>query len=94
MGIGKLTFEETLRQQTRSLLPYLDSLREQGIKYVTRSALIRESGLSDNELQKLVRDGNMPRHALRVRGQKAYDIESTLRMLARWCKSYEYLVVV
>lgn len=94
MGIGKLTFEETLRQQTRSLLPYLDSLKQRGVKYVTRQAIIRRSGLTDNEVQKLIRDGNMPRHALRVRGQKAYDIESTLRMLARWCRSYEYLVVV
>lgn len=94
MGIGKLTFEETLRQQTRSLLPYLDSLKQQGVKYVTRQAIIRRSGLSDNEVQKLIHDNHMPRHTLKVRGQKAYDIDTTLRMLARWCRSYEYLVVV
>ena len=59
-------------------MPYLDSLKQQGVKYHTRQAIIRRSGMSDNELQKLIQDNHMSRHTLKVRGQKAYDVETTL----------------
>ena len=59
-------------------MPYLDSLKQQGVKYLTRQAIIRRFGMSDNELQKLIQDNHMSRHTLEVRGQKAYDVETTL----------------
>lgn len=93
MGTGKLGFDETLRTQVRRLLPYLELLRNSKVKYVTRDSLLKESGLLDNEMQKLIHDGNMPRHTLRIQGQKAYEVDSTLRLLARFCNAYEYLVV-
>lgn len=93
MGTGKLGFNETLRTQVRRLLPYLELLRNSKVKYVTRDSLLKESGLLDNEMQKLIHDGNMPRHTLRIQGQKAYEVDSTLRLLARFCHAYEYLVV-
>lgn len=74
-------------------MPYLDSLKQQGVKYVTRQAIIRRSGLSDNELRKLIQDNHMPRNTLKVCDQKAYDIGTTPRMLVRWCRSYKNLVV-
>jgi hypothetical protein len=59
---------------------------------VGRNNLIEHSGLSDNELQKLIHDGNLPRHTMKIMGTKAYDTASALKMLARYCGQYAYLV--
>lgn len=92
MANGKLSFDQMIKQQAMRLLPYLDNLHQQQVKYVGRNNLIEHSGLTDNELQKLIHDGNLPRHTMKVSGMKAYDTESTLKMLARYCGQYAYLV--
>jgi hypothetical protein len=94
MGIENLSFNETLKHQVRRLLPYLDNLKRRGARYVLRPVLLRESGLTDNELQKLIHDGHMPRHGMKVYGQKAYEVDTTLERLAQFCQAYEYLVEV
>lgn len=92
MANGKLSFDQMIKQQAMRLLPYLDNLNKQQVKYVGRDNLIEHSGLSDNELQKLIHDGNLPRHTMKIMGTKAYDTESALKMLARYCGQYGYLV--
>ncbi|MEE8703218.1 MAG: hypothetical protein ABF780_01090 [Bifidobacterium aquikefiri] len=92
MATGKLSFDSMLKQQVMRLLPYLDQLNQQQVKYVGRNNLLEHSGLNDNELQKLIHDGNLPRHTMKIMGTKAYDTESTLKMLARYCGQYGYLV--
>ena len=92
MGAGKERFERMLRQQSSRLLPQLDEWNRKGKRYVTRDLLLKVSGLSDNELQKIIRDGNMPRHTMSVAGAKCYSVDACLRLLARWLGRYEYLV--
>ena len=92
MATGKLSFDSMLKQQVMRLLPYLDQLNQQQVKYVGRNNLLVHSGLNDNELQKLIHDGNLPHHTMKIMGTKAYDTESTLKMLARYCGQYGYLV--
>ena len=92
MGAGKERFEQMLRQQASRLLPQLDEWNRKGKKYVTRDLLLKSSGLKDNELQKIIRDGNMPRHTMRVAGAKCYSVDACLRLLARWLNRWEYLV--
>lgn len=87
----KLKFTEMLKQQCSRLLPWLDGMRRNGVQYVSRDLLLKESGLKDNELQKLVHDGNIPRHSMRVKGVKCYSVDATLRLLARWLGRVEYL---
>lgn len=93
MAQGKRDFEQMLKQGANRALPKLDGLLRRKVKYVTRRMLLEETGLSDNELQKLIHDGNCPRHSMRVAGQKAYAVEPTLRMLARYAGRWDYLAV-
>lgn len=92
MAAGKEEFERMLKRQAARVLPKLDEWNRKGKEYVTRDLLLRETGLKDNELQKLIRDGNMPRHTMRIAGAKCYSVDATLRLLARYCQRYEYLI--
>lgn len=93
-GLGTLSFNNMLKKQVRKALPILDEYNRKGMAYVTRDLLANATGLRDNELQKLIHDGNMPRHSKRVAGCKAYDVEAVLSMLAKYVGAYEYLVEV
>ncbi|MCI1831812.1 MAG: hypothetical protein LKI77_02540 [Bifidobacterium sp.] len=92
MKNGKESYEYMLKQQAARLLPRLDDFRRLGVQSIDRRTLLNESGLNDNELQKLIHDGNMPRHNGKRGGIKTYDVEAALKMLARWCQRYEYVV--
>lgn len=94
VGVGKASFGTMLKRQVKKALPTLDEYNRKGMAYVTRDLLANVTGLSDNELQKLIHDGNMPRHSKRVAGCKAYDVEAVLSMLAKYVGAYEYLVEV
>lgn len=87
----KLRFTEMLKQQCSRLLPWLDAMSRKGVKYVSRDLLLKQSGLKDNELQKVIHDGNMPRHTLSIKGVKCYSVDASLRLLARWLGRIEYL---
>lgn len=92
MNQRKASFEQMLRTQASRALPGLERLEKSGVRYILRSSLTNDTGLSDNELQKLIHDGHLPRHSLCVNGEKAYKVDSSLKMLARFCDRYEYLV--
>lgn len=94
MASGKERFEDMLKRQASRLLPSLDEWSKKGKKYVTRDLLLKRSGLKDNELQKIIKDGNMPRHTLKIAGVKAYSVDASLKLLARWLNRYEYIVDV
>lgn len=89
----KLRFGEMLKQQCSRLLPWLDAMNRKGVRYVSRDLILKQSGLKDNELQKVIHDGNMPRHSLRIKGVKCYSVDASLRLLARWLGRIEYLEV-
>lgn len=94
VGAGKWNFTVMLKRQVKKSLPTLDEWNRKGMAYVTRDMLLNITGLNDNELQKLIHDGNMPRHSKRVAGVKAYDVEAVLSMFARYVGAYEYVVEV
>lgn len=93
MGGYRLKFGEMLKQQCSRLLPWLDELNRKGVRYVSRDLILKQSGLKDNELQKVIHDGNMPRHTLSIKGVKCYSVDASLRLLARWLGRIEYLEV-
>lgn len=92
MNQRKDSFDQMLRTQAARALPELERLDKSGVRYILRRSLADDTGLNDNELQKLIHDGNLPRHSLRVNGEKAYEVDSSLKLLARFCHRYEYLV--
>ncbi|MGO3357474.1 MAG: hypothetical protein ACTILK_00575 [Bifidobacterium crudilactis] len=92
MANGKLSFDQEIKQQAARLLPRLNDFRRLGVQNIDRNTLLNESGLNDNELQKLIHDGNMPRHSGKRGGIKVYDVLASLQMLARYCGQYGYLV--
>lgn len=92
MGAGRDSFAQMLKRQAGRCLPKLDEWRRKGKEYVSRDMLLKETGLKDNELQKLIHDGNMPRHCIRIAGVKCYSVDASLRLLARYCGRYEYIV--
>lgn len=92
MNQRKDSFDQMIKQQTMRLLPRLDHFRRLGVQNIDRNTLLNESGLNDNELQKLIHDGNMPRHSGKRGGIKVYDVLASLQMLSRYCGQYGYLV--
>ncbi|MBW3083814.1 hypothetical protein [Bifidobacterium phasiani] len=94
MGAGRERFDRMLKQQASRMLVSLVDWRKAGKEYVTRDLLLKSSGLKDNELQKIIRDGNLPRHTMRIAGVKAYSVDACVRLLARWVGRYDLLVDV
>lgn len=92
MGYGKQSFGAMLNQQSAALLPYLDELNRSHVTEVSRTQLLDHSGLKDNELQKLIHDGNLPRHQYRKGREKIYQTEACLKQLARYTNRYEYII--
>lgn len=92
MANGKQSFNYMLKQQAQRALPTLDTLNKQQVKTISRTSLLNNTGLSDTEIQKLIHDGNLPHHTSKMNGIKIYEVEPSLKMLARYCNRYEYVV--
>lgn len=94
--MSKATFPDKLRTQMRMALPMIDrNIRCRA--NTSRQSLMQASGLNDNQLQAALRmaygEKGVPSPVYRSpTAGKMYDSESLLRVLAKWCGMWAYVI--
>lgn len=94
--MSKATFPDKLRTQMRLALPMIDS-NVRSKANTSRQSLMQASGLNDNQLQAALKmaygEKGVPAPVYRSpTAGKMYDSESLLKVLARWCGMWAYVV--
>lgn len=94
--MSRATFPDKLRMQMRMALPMIDkNIRCKA--NTSRQSLMQASGLNDNQLQAALRmaygEKGVPNPVYRSpTAGKMYDSESLLRVLAKWCGMWDYVI--
>lgn len=103
--MSRATFPDKLRMQMRMALPMIDkNIRCKA--NTSRQSLMQASGLNDNQLQAALRmaygeaalrmaygEKGVPSPVYRSpTAGKMYDSESLLRVLAKWCGMWAYVI--
>lgn len=94
--MSKATFPDKLRTQMRMTLPMIDkNIRCRA--NTSRQSLMKASGLNDNQLQAALKmaygEQGVPAPVYRSpTAGKMYDSESLLRVMAKWCGMWAYVI--
>lgn len=94
--MSRATFPDKLRTQMRMALPMIDkNIRCKA--NTSRQSLMQASGLNDSQLQAALRmaygEKGVPSPVYRSpTAGKMYDSESLLRVLAKWCGMWAYVI--
>ncbi|HRM96570.1 MAG TPA: hypothetical protein PL036_05450 [Bifidobacterium adolescentis] len=92
--MSKATFPEKLKAQIALSLPMIDRNIKSKAS-TSRQQLLKTSGLNDNQLQFALKlaFGKAPKPVYKSpTGGKMYDSESLLRVLAKWCGMWAYVI--
>lgn len=94
--MSRATFPDKLRTQMRMTLPMIDkNIRCRA--NTSRQSLMKASGLNDNQLQAALKmaygEKGVPAPVYRSPAAgKMYDSESLLRVMAKWCGMWAYVI--
>lgn len=92
--MSKATFPEKLKAQIALSLPMIDRNIKSKAN-TSRQQLLKTSGLNDSQLQFVLKlaFGKAPKPVYKSpTGGKMYDSESLLRVLAKWCGMWAYVI--
>lgn len=92
--MSKATFPEKLKAQIALSLPMIDRNIKSKAS-TSRQQLLKTSGLNDNQLQFALKlaFGKAPKPVYKSpTGGNMYDSESLLRVLAKWCGMWAYVI--
>ncbi len=87
----KATFNLQQKRQVRNALPMLREIfaEGKGATTVPRNGLASLFEMKDNELQRLIMIGAMPKPCGKREGQKIFPLETTIKMLEVWANGKE-----